>query len=697
MKASLRPTAFVVASIVSALGLTLLIFFPVGFSMMGLIEEWDLYYDFHKFGTFFLATASSPLPTHRLRPLTALPFSISYALDSSSFFLLNVLQFISLPLKAIAMASIVRFATGSTRVALICGLIFLVYPADTMQMTLRSVHINWAIVLSVGGIALILDAARRSNRTLRTAEALGAAVLFLVGSLIYETGLFLSAVPLLIWWSRFGWRSGWQGLNLNRDIVVIWCLGVLLAAGYLGVASLTGPSYQMEVTGGYPTIAKDLLIRLPFLFTIAFYRLSIHGWLDGLRMLILHLDFWPYMIAVIVLVVLCVSFLPLKSVKAPSSARSIRLCLAGCMAATLGYLPYLTSISHVMTSQRTFLYAAVGATLIFAALIEVTSRRSQIFAASIVFFALMAGMGSQWHQLSHYRELSHRQRAILAGILQAAPDAVRSTKKMFVLDRTGTMTNVWMLRGFELRNALSILYDGEVDPIVCTEPADMLSSFKSGTSGQAPTCQRSETGWIVGKELATPRLFQSSDIRTVIIQPDGRVDGADPKLRPSPKQIARWQRFLGCWPAPACATDIQPSVTASYRNDFGPFWGLDDVPWGSGWREEEWRLPSFDPPSRVWITADHANLWFRILPTRARHRVRVKVYASISTDAKKSLSLSLNGSPLASDWRDEETLEATFDGSLLRPDLNELGFRSVVDPKTSLSVAIDQVEVKSIE
>lgn len=684
--------------VVGAAIFVFLIFVPVGLSMMGLIEEWDLYFAFKKYGTFYLASASSPLSTHRLRPLTVTPFTIGYVLGPDSFFWLNILQVIALFLKVIGMTAAVNWMTGNRLLAIICGFIFLTYPADTMQMTLRSVHINWAIALSVGGIAIILDSTKRTIRPLRLAEAILASLFFLAGSLIYEAGLFLAPVPLLLWWARFGFQRGWLKLKQNLDVISVFAAAAIGAAAYVFVVSLTGNNYQMEVTGDHIMILKDVMKRLPLLFEIALYRLFFHGWYDGFRMLSLHLDFWPYLLATLALLIALLFLMPagptLAQGRPLGSLKSARIATAGVAAAVLGYLPYLTSYSHIMTSERTFLYAALGGTLLVAALLQVLARKQPLFSAFLAVVFLLSGFGSQWHQLSHYTALSNRQRMILAGILEAAPNAgTPGSKRLLIIDRSGTTINTWMLRGLELGNALTLLYGQEVEPLVCIEPGMAFSSFQAEPSGKPGTCRQTPSGWIVGLGLPAPISIDNKDLRLLTIEPDGHVTSLEPPLSASAADQARWHKFLGCWPAEACAYRYVASETDRYDYGFGPFWGLDDVPWGAGFREIEWNLPSVNPKSWSWITSPNANLWFRIKPRPGKYTFQMNIYTWITEDARQSFRVRLNDRDIGMQWIEPRVLRADFDASILKPGLNQIELLSRTNPENGLSIAVDRVTI----
>jgi len=686
-----------------------LIYGPVGWSMMGLIEEWDIFYLFKKFGVFYIADASSPMSEQRIRPLIALPYTIGYLFGPNVFVVLHVLQATSLVLKGIAVAVIIDWLLANRLIAIFCGLIFVVYPADTMQMTLRAVHINCALALSVGGIALLLDATRREGRTIRLFESIFAGMVFLTGSLIYEAGLFLAPLPLLVWWARFGWSRAAARLRAQIGPVAIWSSAVAIAAAYVLAMSLSGSNYQMDVTGDHWTMLRDVVARIPLLFTIALYRLFAHGWYDGFRMLLSHLDFWPWLAAAVIAATSLLLIFPTRVSKNNGNwPRAARIIVAGLATAILGYLPYLTSYSHLMTSQRTYLYAAVGATIVIAGSMYALAKIRPSFAALLGGLCLLSGLGSQWEQMAHYTALSHRQRMILAGILEAAPDAASpGSKRLLIIDRSGSTSNTWMLRGLEMRNALTWLYGDEVSPLVCTEPGLLFSSFGTDPAGRPGQCIESAAGWEVGQGLAEPVhptvsdihlpvYLAHSDLQLLAIEPDGHVAALTPTavLQPSASAAVRWRKALGCWPASACMFQLPNAASSSFHYDFGKYWGLDDVPWGGGWRDEEWNLPSLNPVSWSWMIAPEANLWFKIKPRLGRYSFRIRLYYWISQDAKNSLTISLNGNRLDAKPVNADSLQADFDSSMLKSGLNEIRLKADQDAKNGLSVAVDQVIIQ---
>jgi hypothetical protein len=125
----------------------LVIWFPFGFTLTGLIEEWGILGTFIHNGLFFIATPDSPLAFLGLRPLTILPLSIAYLLDPNSFDSWHILLMLALFIKGSTSSHLIWKGTGSLKWASVMGVLVLVYPADTMQLSFRSLHINWALAL----------------------------------------------------------------------------------------------------------------------------------------------------------------------------------------------------------------------------------------------------------------------------------------------------------------------------------------------------------------------------------------------------------------------------------------------------------------------------------------------------------------------------------------------------------------------
>src|SRR5580704_4425929 len=128
------------AAICSALVVTS-IWAPFGFAMGGLIEEWDLLGLATRGTNLWWISPSSALAIMSTRPLTAFPSALAHFLSPNSFIAWHVLTIIELIVKGVAVAYLMRQAIRSDLLAVLGGVIAIVFPADMMTITLRSLNI----------------------------------------------------------------------------------------------------------------------------------------------------------------------------------------------------------------------------------------------------------------------------------------------------------------------------------------------------------------------------------------------------------------------------------------------------------------------------------------------------------------------------------------------------------------------------
>ena len=110
---SIRTYRIWLALLAPAVAIVLLIWLPFGFTMGGLIEEWDVLGLFTTHGLFFVADTTSPLAAHALRPLTVFPHALAYFLNPNSFEYWHVLLILALIVKGSASSHLIWKATGS--------------------------------------------------------------------------------------------------------------------------------------------------------------------------------------------------------------------------------------------------------------------------------------------------------------------------------------------------------------------------------------------------------------------------------------------------------------------------------------------------------------------------------------------------------------------------------------------------------
>ena len=599
----------------------------------------------------------------------------------------------SLAAKALAMAYMIWWSLRDRSIAVLGGLLFVLYPADTMQMTLRAMHIDWAVALVVGAAALVLAATEARAAATRWSLAALGGVAFLLGSLTYEAGLLMAPAPALLWWARHGVLPGLRALRRQVVPLLAWSAASLAAAGYMVVISRSGGLYQQSIGTAPSSLASLLHDRLPPLFTTGMYREFAHGWYDAARIFAQSQQFWPYLAILVLIVVGTVVILRHDgAARRGNLGLAARLIVAGFILACLGFLPYLASPAHLVITQRTHLYSAIGGALATTVLLFVVTGRSPLVRAGCWTVLLALGLCAQWNQLAHYTTLSLRARTMLSGILKSAPE-IPANGHFLIIDRSGQLQATWMMRGGILGNALTYLYGHEVVPMVCVGPELTWSSFAVDAMGRPGKCIEHAIDWAIGAGGPGAFTWTKKDLLVLDVAPDGTVKRmtGGPAPAVSPVQAERWGGVLGCWPAAACV--YQPPLRASYFFDFGQWWSLEDAPWGASWRDAEWVAPQWQPISFSWINAPQSQLWVPFAPSDGRYRFRMRVYMIISTEAKDSLAIFINGQKLALDWTGPNLVEAPVPAGALKRGLNDLLFSSKLHPDYGISVAVDWVSI----
>ncbi len=673
---------------------------PFAAPLLGSIEEWGLLGRYTEQGVVFITSLGSSMPHLALRPLNIFTFALSYVLAPDSFAGWNFILNLGFVAKAVAMAGMVWWLTRHRWLAVTAGLLLMLYPADTMQMSLRAVHINFAVALTLLACLFVLAATEARTEVTRGVLALLAFAFFLTGSLMYEAGLFLAPLPALLWWARYGALDGLRRLPDAWIPIAFWGAAIVVAVAYLLIVGRTPGIYQQSISNDPGSTLSLLISRWRMMFTVGAYRVFAHGWFDAARMLMAQLSQWPYLVAAAaaVLVSGAIWFRPAEGTAADappaSTGLGIRLVIAGFAAALAGYLPYLSSLSHILITQRTYIYASAGASLLVVGLIILVARGSRTLGVVIAAALLSLGLASQWTQYDHYSSLSLRARAILAGLLEAAP-RVDSRQTVLVIDRTGSTGNTWMLRGELLDAAMTYLYGGKADFAVCLEPGMIYSTFAADARGRPGRCVERETEWIVGEGLAGPLRLPKQGLVKLTIEPDGRVvrEGEPDPVPASPNDVRRWRSILECWPARACAYTPPARDDGSFHYDFGQWWSLEQAPWGGGWRDAEWNPPRLQPVSYAWMNAPEARLWFNLKPRPSAYVLRVRVANWISGPAKTELRVRLNGNLLESAWKNEFVVEAPVDQAMIRSGLNDLLLSSPLHEQHGISLAVDSIEL----
>ena len=697
-----------------------LLWLPFGLDLHGLIEEWGVLSVFANSGAVLFVKSHTFLEAHRLRPLTVFPHALGYLLDRDSFDGWNWVLMATLVLKGAASSYLAAVATRSPRWGVFFGMLVLLYPADTMQLSFRSQHINLSLsILLLSAAWLVRAQYQVPGWQRRLHVALGCAGM-LAAQMMYEVALMMLVLPLFVLWCREGTRGALKEIRRNPWPTVGWVAPAILYVLYVAWASATGgDSYQQSLTDRHSPF-KLLYSALPKLFDVGIVRAMVGGWVDAWGMAAHEFRSYWYLLAFGSLSAACLFFAPLAERHAepapvPESwARAVRLpvrlAAAGMLLLMLGYVPYLFSSWHVLISQRTFLFSTIGAALVVTAVVMILVKLSRILARVVVVLLLTAGAAAQLYQLHHYVTLSEAQRKILRAVVENFDANAADGKTLLITDRSERLSHVWMLRD-NLDSTLSYLYNKPLTmPTVCLGPdGDWQKPDALLRTGQ---CIEDAQGWTFKAAEAIPNMpspppadisMLKSKIVQIVIDQDGHVvpdpalDAYRQQLRTADTPAARrYRNILGSDPSFAIPYMFkQAEGGPTYRWDFGCWWSLEQPIHGSGWRAAEWSPGYFQHDAASWKSQEKSSLLFELTPSTRPYEISGTFDIVLSARIQDSMRLRVNGIEAPIVWMPEHAFSASVPAGVLRHGANRLEFSSAIDKGYyGLSARLSEVEVR---
>ncbi len=683
------------AHIVPAALVVLILWLPFGFALTGLIEEWDVLGLFIKHGVFFFADTSSPLAPHALRPLTIFPHALAFWLDSNSFFYWHVLLMLALVIKGASVSYLMEKLTGSLKLGVIACVLVIIYPADTMQLSFRGVHINWALSLALLGSAIFLHALSLKHKFRACLFSALASALFASACFMYEASLLLACIPALMLFARDGLVTTLRQIRPKLAEHAIWVAGPAAYVIYALRTSAAVKSYQAGVVG--TDLLSTLKLTYPKLFSVGLLRSTLGGWFDALRITAEEFANYGYVVAASAVLSVAIMALLRKDKANPAGTRNtsalafnIRLGLTGLTLILLGYFPFLTSYSHLAISQRTFLFATPGAALLLAAILNGGFSLSKALTRAAIGFFFITGISFQLYQFHHYIEISRTQTAVLSDITRQF-DGNSENKTLLILDHGNRLNHNWMFINASLTGALSFLYDKPISNVqVCHLPSKYWQ--RSDELGRKGRCVEGAQDWTF--EYPTPvsgpgfptslqpasLVIPKASIVTVEI---GKTDETPQDIRTVPKGVAekRYESLIDSLNAKTRFIRFKDTVTTDrYDWTFGKWWSMEIPTHGAGWRQGEWEVNSFHHQALAWKSERYSSLIFPFKPKDQRTyelKGRFTIFAG-KTD-RSSMKITLNGQPLALQWSADGTFSATIAQGALKDGDNLLEFDSPTD------------------
>ena len=695
----------------------LLLWLPFGFSLQGLIEEWDVLRMFTESGVTPNVNQTSQFDAQWLRPLTVLPHAIAYLIDSDSFQAWHWMQIGALLVKGIAATYLAASITGSIRWGTFLGLLVILYPADTMQLSFRSLHINVSLALVLAATALLIYAQDLKAGIPRWTIVIAAVVLLLSAQLMYEVAFALTTLPGFVLWCM----NGFSGMRARiSDPPLPTAAWICSSAAYVlyataGFALRTG-SYQQDLTEGR-TLRSIVVDGIPRLFDVGLLRAMVGGWVDASQIASGEFHNYAYLLLFGLVCCIFVALAPprglngLPTRSAPLDAEGVsRMAATGLILLVVGYAPYLFSRYHIVISQRTFLFATPGAALLVLAAVLTICRFSKLTAGIAVAYLLTIGAAAQLFQFQHYVDISVRQQKILRTIVENL--SVDSNKKTIViLDYSNSLSHTWLLRD-HLKRALTYLQNESFSSVqICLMPSNDWQARDS--IARTGRCIDDRDRWIFEGPAPLVDVASENVIITVpkseafvlTISPEGEIAGSSEiglrqiqLAQGDSPQARRYQNILkrADWPfkmhmfAPREALD-------TYQWDFGTWWSLEKPTRGHGWREAEWLFGYFHRDAVAWKTERSASLMFDFSPKDDLYLLTADFSAILNAKIKDSLRIKVNQQELHGKWQQNGSFEALIPKGLLRHQSNTIELNSDVDSNYyDLSVQLTNIKVRPI-
>ncbi|MBS0515145.1 MAG: hypothetical protein JSS16_06710 [Proteobacteria bacterium] len=689
MSARQRTWIFVAVALVCVLAIWL----PFGFGMTGLIEEWQELGNFTVDGPVFFANIVRP-EADALRPMSHLPFAAAYVLGPNSLVSWHLLLMLALVVKGCASGQLAYRATGSFAVALVAAALIVLYPADTMQLSFRALHINWSLSLALLACSIYVYAWDRR----RPGVAVVAAAAGLLAILVYEVALTCFVIPFLVVFARDGLRGLLSGLRDRLALLWVWVTAAALYLVYAIWMSGRVATYQASLISGR-SLGSLFTQTLPQLFTIGESRAILGGWFDAAQILASEYRslVYPVVAALVLAGLVWAGSRKAALVDAPAQgsrmARLARLAGIGIALIAAGYLPYLSSPAHMAISQRTYLFASFGAVLLWTALLLGMAFVSRLLAASTAVALLLLGLGAQLVQFEHYARIADVQRNLLRGIVGNF-DGNMDGKTLIVVDGSNYLGQTWVFLPVNLRLALEYFYQHRLNGIeICRAPSMEWIWQDVNLLPQRGICSEAETEWVFhtteepaeasGKRIAKDRAIVIRIGADGHIVSDPRLDAYRTELQSGRSKLAtRYRNVLAppTWDHRAAIFGSE-GPGHSYHGSFGRWWSMDIPMRGYGWRETEWEVSSrFHHVASAWQTGTTAGLYFDLAPSAATYRLHVKFAMFASDRVRSAVHIALNDAPVECRWTSYRECEGEVDARSLRKVGNAIEFTAPTEP-----------------
>ncbi len=581
------------------------------------------------------------------RPTALWTFQFADWLTADSYIGFNWLMIASFWLKGALMVGIIRrLFPHQISLAVVAGLLMMVYPADSGNMALRSITYHFLMVCAMAATYGVIGYWQKPH----WAWWLWIVPLQIL-ALAYEIHYPVFLLVPLIWLAR--------GISRRTVLLTLaWGMTPLILGLRVVWFTQTGSGGYVNSVINVTDNNKDNLtldIALRTLLTV--FERHLIGWTKGLA-LVAETPFGPLAIALGIVSGLFVWVF----YRAPSLKWRLYpiIFVSGFILLLAAYVLFLPTL-YRLDSFRVNILTTIGATLMactpFIALAQVLGNKGRLWLTASAAVLVMGGMAYQLDQAEHYGKLSGNVQQLLGGIAAEAP-AVESDSVIVFIDRDLEFQQPFQLGGssFYFQAAIQFLYNNDdLRGVLCVlrETAEWQSCFFT------PDELVRYDDWAREERLPYERLIvlhrsRDGQVRLLTELPPDYVrpygittPAAYAPLKRVNQQAgppARVYTAFPCWPLDGCLeTPPSPEPMRSVRLE------MDTPPPGVGWLTNA-------VPSACWTLSTNATLRLPLASTEPM-QVQFKVTDVLLPEILDGVALLVNGTdiPLTQTANDDGT------------------------------------------
>ena len=361
---------------------------------------------------------------------------LAYIISSESFLGYNLVNCLMHSAMTAVVYGILRQGGVRPLYAFLMALLFIVYPVNPMQLSMRSLLLNYSKLFFLAAIFLALEFSRLPQRL--TLCGLWLALTFSVNS--YESGMMLVLFVPLLWWLADR-DINWRKLNLTA----IWYLAPAFKLAYIALLSATGREFYqsglLDSATNTSAAATNVISTFMDMVGWVYPYTFIGGWQEAIQTIERN-GWWLPTIFLLASIAGVAWFLARQpaSGRSPTGRQLLLFILLGLLLVipAIGVLMWIPLYNH--DPWRMCLYVPIGAVIaLFAGMLLLTKRivKRGFRDAAVVgacLLLLLPAVSRLFLQLEQFAESASDKSNIIHDVIAIAPEPHAGTQIALVTE-----------------------------------------------------------------------------------------------------------------------------------------------------------------------------------------------------------------------------------------------------------------------